>query len=159
MITAAITPTSCNVGYRGAGTHSSVRAADAPQPRGAMLDCGSGAKIGTLTGWRGSTLVPAIQTDVAARVEPRSVPGPRRPWMHRKLRHPLRRVIPHPGANAPLPQGGEPIRTDPTAAVAEVARDRFHYEQLVVERNASRWLRKLKKYGFIEELPALPRCR
>ena len=79
--------------------------------------------------------------------------------MHRKLRHPLRRVIPHPGANAPLPQGGEPIRTDPTAAVAEVARDRFHYEQLVVERNASRWLRKLKKYGFIEELPALPRCR
>ena len=35
----------------------------------------------------------------------------------------------------------------------------FDYEQLVVERNASRWLRKLKKYGFIEELPALPRHR
>ena len=33
------------------------------------------------------------------------------------------------------------------------------YEQLVVERNPSRWLRNLKKYGFIEELPALPRHR
>ena len=28
------------------------------------------------------------------------------------------------------------------------------YEQLLVERNAPRWLRKLKKYGFLEERPS-----
>ena len=43
---------------------------------------------------------------------------------------------------------------DRHGAQATAGDPRVDYEQLLVERNAPRWLRKLKKDSFLEEQPS-----